>query len=143
MKTRTLDFYCEKKCQQINQECCVCYEHSDTKHFVTFKCNHSICVECFKKIKKGWKVRCPLCRCYSTIPSDTKIISKKDITNQPQHFKPWTNKLDFLFVQLNFSPTLQAGVVCNKAQQLLINKFFDNNMVKRIHFLKKKMIYSK
>ena len=55
-ETRTLDFYCEKKCQQINQECCVCYEHSDTKHFVTFKCNHSICVECFKKIKKGGKL---------------------------------------------------------------------------------------
>lgn len=35
------------------EECIICFEEND---FVTFPCNHKVCVLCYPKLK-----RCPLC----------------------------------------------------------------------------------
>ena len=139
---RTIDCYCSRESKNLNEQCCICYDSSNDKSFVEFKCKHAICIDCFKTINKNFKSKCPLCRSISSCPEETKIVSKDNL--QIHSINPYTNKIEFLFVQLNFSPSIECAVVCNKLQRLLINNYFSknyNDMLRRIHFVQKQDIF--
>lgn len=45
-----------KDIKYLYDECCVCYEHCITK---IYKCNHSLCVQCYSQLNKK---ECPICK---------------------------------------------------------------------------------
>jgi hypothetical protein len=58
-------------------DCCVCFE---TKTYLIFKtiCNHTICLECFLKLKK---IKCPMCR--EKFPPEINNLTEKPTTENP------------------------------------------------------------
>ncbi len=56
MKRNTKELNYTDKCD----ECCVCYKETFRK---TTKCHHTLCVDCFKQLKKNdGELNCPYCR---------------------------------------------------------------------------------
>ena len=53
-----LEIECVRKLFHTNNECCVCYDN--IAEDIKTKCNHYLCVECYKQIKG--KKRCPMCK---------------------------------------------------------------------------------
>lgn len=134
---RSIDNYCRTKFEEEKESCCICYEsQSKNLKFAQFKCNHFTCVSCFLKLRKNSKLRCPLCRQLTKIPTEINILSK---TNQTADINPYTNKIEFLFIELNFSPTIEGAIVCNMNQKLFIKSYFKDKpqMLNRLHFIKK------
>jgi hypothetical protein len=40
----------------IMEECMICFDLTDNKHFIVFLCNHKVCSQCYPKL-----THCPLC----------------------------------------------------------------------------------
>jgi hypothetical protein len=57
------------------EECIICFEEND---FVTFRCNHKVCVLCYPKLK-----RCPLCNIPINETSNAIIIEVRPFTQVP------------------------------------------------------------
>jgi hypothetical protein len=58
------------------EECIICFEEND---FVTFPCNHKVCVLCYPKLK-----RCPLCNIPINETSNAIIIEVRPFTQATQ-----------------------------------------------------------
>jgi hypothetical protein len=59
------------------EECIICFEEND---FVTFRCNHKVCVLCYPKLK-----RCPLCNIPINETSNV-IIEVRPFTQIPRQY---------------------------------------------------------
>jgi hypothetical protein len=57
------------------EECIICFE--EYTDFVTFPCDHKVCVLCYPKLK-----RCPLCNITINEPSNTIEVN-------PMYQEPW------------------------------------------------------
>lgn len=63
------------------EECIICFEEND---FVTFRCNHKVCVLCYPKLK-----RCPLCNIPKNETSNTIVIEVIPVTQATQVTVPF------------------------------------------------------
>lgn len=66
--------------QEEEEDCCVCFDATDTDSLVTFSCSHACCAQCmFKLLSHAYspKKRCPICRadiiCVNTVESNLNI----------------------------------------------------------------------
>lgn len=64
-------FICNKYYLTMNEECYICFynfNESFKNGKINFKCNHSICTDCYKnKILKNKIIYCPICNKYLII----------------------------------------------------------------------------
>ena len=50
------------------EECMICFDLTDTTHFITFSCKHKVCNQCYPKL-----THCPLCN-IELVEKDTCYI---------------------------------------------------------------------
>jgi hypothetical protein len=74
------------------EECIICFE--EYTDFVTFPCDHKVCVLCYPKLK-----RCPLCN----IPKTTIVIEvTPQVSQEPWYFDTRVRMLFYLIVVIVF-----------------------------------------
>jgi len=66
------------------EECIICFE--EYTDFITFPCNHKVCVLCYPKLK-----RCPLCNIAinETIVIEVNPVSPVSPVSVPVSQEPW------------------------------------------------------
>jgi hypothetical protein len=76
------------------EECIICFE--EYTDFVTFPCDHKVCVLCYPKLK-----RCPLCN----IPKTNVVIEVtpvSQVSQEPWYFDTRVRMLFYLIVVIVF-----------------------------------------
>jgi len=85
------------------EECIICFEEND---FVTFRCNHKVCVLCYPKLK-----RCPLCNIpinetsntiIEVIPVTQATVTQYNQVNVPFYFDTRLRILFYLIILVLF-----------------------------------------
>ena len=77
------------------EECIICFEEND---FITFPCNHKVCVLCYPKLK-----RCPLCNITinETIVIEVNPVSVS-VSREPWYFDTRVRMLFYLIIVIVF-----------------------------------------
>lgn len=78
------------------EECIICFE--EYTDFVTFPCDHKVCVLCYPKLK-----RCPLCNIPKTIVIEVTPVSQvSQLSREPWYFDTRVRMLFYLIIIIVF-----------------------------------------
>ena len=79
------------------EECIICFE--EYTDFVTFPCDHKVCVLCYPKLK-----RCPLCNIPKTtiVIEVTPVSQVSQLSREPWYFDTRVRMLFYLIIIIVF-----------------------------------------
>lgn len=122
--------------QQQYEACCICYETlSKELPFIEFRCKHYVCNSCYLHMKTPTKVKCPMCRVQNKFPADVTKLMLEDAKTEIIQAQPYTTKIEFIKLQLDFCETMQIGIVCRRASFPFILHYLPEHLRSRVHFV--------